>query len=332
MKVGVLRGEENSFPEALIARINEKSAERKLSITAEFIKLETIRMAEPSGYHVIIDRISHEIPFYRAYLKNAMLSGAHVINNPFWWSADEKFFNYALAHKIGVPVPKTVLLPHNAHPPYTSSQSMRNMVYPINWDAVFEYVGFPAFLKPHSGGGWKHVYKVHNEEEFFNCYNQTGVLCMVLQEGIEFTEYYRCYTVGRQHVRIMRYDPGKPFFEQYIQNTAPMARELEETITKYCLQINHALGYDLNTAEFALRDGIPYAIDFGNPAPDCDYKSVTAPNFEWVVDKMSDLAIERAQLPVRPPVEYLCSSFLGREGFDPVERPVAAKKPRSKSK
>ncbi|RIK75993.1 hypothetical protein DCC62_12300 [candidate division KSB1 bacterium] len=331
MKVGVIRGEENSFPEALIARINEKSAERNLPITAEFIKLETIRMAEPSGYHVIIDRISHEIPFYRAYLKNAMLSGAHVINNPFWWSADDKFFNYALAHRIGVPVPKTVLLPHNAHPPYTSSQSMRNMVYPINWDNVFEYIGFPAFLKPHSGGGWKHVYKIHNAEEFFNCYNQTGVLCMVLQEGIEFTEYYRCYTVGRKHVRIMRYDPGKPFFEQYIQNAPPMSPELEEKIIKYCLQINHALGYDLNTAEFAVRDGIPYAIDFGNPAPDCDYKSVTAPNFEWVVDKMSDLAIERAQLPAQPPTEFLWSDFIGQAGFDPVA-PPAAKTTRGKGK
>lgn len=319
MKIGVLRGEENSFPEALIARINEKSAERKLPATAEFIKLETIQMAEPSGYHVIIDRISHEIPFYRTYLKNAMLSGTHVINNPFWWSADDKFFNYAIAHRLGVPVPKTVLLPHNAHPPYTSSQSMRNMVYPINWEPVFEYVGWPAFLKPHSGGGWKHVYKVHNPEEFFNCYNQTGILCMVLQEAIEYTEYYRCYTVGRRHVRIMRYDPGKPFFEQYLQNASPLKPALAEAITTYCLLINQALGYDLNTCEFAVRNGIPYAIDFGNPAPDCDYKSVTPPNFEWVVDKMSDLALERAQLPLSPPAEYLWSNFLGSAGHDPVE-------------
>jgi len=327
MKIGVLRGEENSFPEALIARINEKSAERKLPATAEFIKLETIQMAQPSGYHVIIDRISHDIPFYRAYLKNAMLSGTHVINNPFWWSADDKFFNYAIAHRIGVPVPKTVLLPHNAHPPYTSSQSMRNMVYPINWEPVFEYIGWPAFLKPHSGGGWKHVYKVHNAEEFFNCYNQTGILCMVLQEAIEFTEYYRCYTVGRRHVRIMRYDPGKPFFEQYIQNAPPPAPALEEAITTYCLLLNQALGYDLNTCEFAVRNGIPYAIDFGNPAPDCDYKSVTPSNFEWVVDKMADLALERAQLPLAPPAEYLWSNFLGSAGHDPIE-PLLATSPR----
>ena len=65
-------------------------------------------MAEPSPYHVIIDRISHDIPFYRAYLKNAALCGATVINNPFWWSADDKFFNFALGDKIGVAIPATV--------------------------------------------------------------------------------------------------------------------------------------------------------------------------------------------------------------------------------
>ena len=310
MKIGILRGEENSFPEALIERINQKSEERKLALRAEFIKIETVRMAEPSDYAVIIDRISHEVPFFRAFLKNAALSGVHLINNPFWWSADDKFFNYSIAHKIGVPIPKTVLLPHNSHPPNTSSQSMRNLAYPIDWYNVFSYVGFPAFLKPHAGGGWKHVYKIHNEEEFFKNYNQTGTLCMVLQEGIEFTEYYRCYTVGRKHVRLMRYDPGKPFFEQYLQNVAPPVPELEKKIIQYCLQINQALGYDLNTAEFAVRNGIPYAIDFGNPAPDCDVKSVTVPNFEWVVDKVSDLAIERAQSPKRPPSEYTWAAFI----------------------
>ena len=67
-----------------------------------------------------MDRISHDIPFYRAYLKNAVLSGTFVINNPFWWGADDKFFNYALASKIGVATPRTVILPHKVNPPGTT--------------------------------------------------------------------------------------------------------------------------------------------------------------------------------------------------------------------
>src|SRR5207237_7655318 len=139
-----------SFPPALVDRINAMGAN---SVTAEHLKAGGVRMAVPSGYDVIIDRISHDIPFYRSYLKNAVLSGTKVINNPFWWSADDKFFNYALAAELEVAVPPTVLLPHKQHPAGTSDRSMRNLVYPLNWESVFDYVGFPAFLKPHDGGG-----------------------------------------------------------------------------------------------------------------------------------------------------------------------------------
>ncbi len=97
---------------------------------AELATIGEVRMAEPSPYHVIIDRISHDIPFYRGYLKNAALSGSIIINNPFWWSADDKFFNFALGTKLGVAIPKTVLLPHKHHPPGTTDRSMRNLQYP----------------------------------------------------------------------------------------------------------------------------------------------------------------------------------------------------------
>jgi glutathione synthase/RimK-type ligase-like ATP-grasp enzyme len=177
-KIGIIYGMENSFPGAVVERIN---ALRVPDVYAEHIHIGGIRMAEPSGYRVIIDRISHDIPFYRAYLKNAILGGTIVINNPFWWSADDKFFNYSLASQVGIAIPKTVLLPHHTHPPGTTSLSMRNLVYPLNWDEIFGYIGFPAFLKPHSGGGWKSVYKVHNPDEFFAAYNETGDLCMTLQ-------------------------------------------------------------------------------------------------------------------------------------------------------
>src|SRR6201996_7826068 len=116
-KIGILYGMENTFPAALVERINSKKVG---DITAEHIRLGAVKMADPSGYSVIIDRISHDIEFYRAYLKNASLNGTVVINNPFWWSADDKFFNYALASKLGVAVPKTAVLPPKSHPPGTT--------------------------------------------------------------------------------------------------------------------------------------------------------------------------------------------------------------------
>jgi len=290
-KIGIIFGMENTFPPALVEKINSMKVD---DVTAEFVKVGGVKMAEPSGYRVIIDRISQDIQFYRAYLKNAALSGTFVINNPFWWTADDKFFNYALASKLGVAIPPTVILPHNQHPPGTTDRSMRNLIFPLNWHEVFDYVGFPAFLKPYSGGGWKNVYKVHSPEEFFRCYNETGDLCMTLQRGVEFQDYFRCYVVGQEKVHIMPYNPRAPFNERYVRNPPPIEPKLYERVEKDCVTLCQALGYDLNTVEFAVEDAIPYAIDFMNPAPDADANSVGRDNFEWIVNAMAEFAVKKA--------------------------------------
>ncbi|HXO21167.1 MAG TPA: hypothetical protein VOA87_14730 [Thermoanaerobaculia bacterium] len=293
-KVGILFGQEDSFPFALIERVNSKKVD---GVVAEPVRIDKLMQGEPSGYAVIFDRISQDIPFYRAYLKNAALNGTAVVNNPFWWSADEKFFNNCLATKIGVAVPKTVLLPSNQHPPDTNERSMRNLAYPLDWQAIFQYIGFPAYFKPHAGGGWKSVYRVASPEELWDRYNETGQLVMMLQEEIVFGDYFRCYAIDRRHVRIMRYDPRQPHHLRYVQNAPPIEPELYARLESDVLKLNRALGYDFNTVELAMRDGVPYAIDFCNPAPDADLHSIGADNFAWVVEAAAEMAIRRAKEP-----------------------------------
>lgn len=290
-KIGILFGQENTFPQAFVDRVNQTAPN---GITAEIVKIDKVMQGEASGYTVIVDRISHDAPFYRAFLKNAAISGTAVINNPFWWSADEKFFNNALAVKLGVPVPKTVILPSHDLPPDTSNESFRNLAYPMDWENIFQYVGFPAYMKPFAGGGWKNVYRLENEEAFFEKHKETGQLVMLLQEEITFESYYRCYCIGGKYVRIMPYDPRNPHASRY--NASFTAKpKLLKTIEGYVLKLNRYLGYDFNTVEMAVRDGIPYAIDFCNPAPDADLPSVGEANFEWVVATMAKYAIERAK-------------------------------------
>jgi hypothetical protein len=306
-KIGVLFGMEQTFPPALVEKINSMKVS---GISAEAVKVGGVKMAEPSGYAVIVDRISHDIPFYRGMLKNAALTGTVIINNPFWWSADDKFFNYALASKLGVAIPPTVLLPHKQHPPNTTDQSHRNLQYPLNWEEVFEYVGFPAFLKPFDGGGWKDVYKVDNEDEFFHAYDKSRDLCMTLQRGVKFKEYFRCYVVGQEHVHIMQYDPRAPHHERYVKNAPPVDPKLLDRVRRDALTLCRALGYDLNTVEFAVEDGIPYAIDFMNPAPDADLHSVGKENFDWIVNHVAELAVKKAQAAEKPQDELRWASFL----------------------
>ncbi|ADW69182.1 ATP-grasp domain-containing protein [Granulicella tundricola] len=306
-KIGVLFGMENTFPGALVERINSMQVD---DISAEFVQVGGVKMDEPSPYAVIVDRISHDMPFYRGYLKNAALHGTHIINNPFWWSADDKFFNYALAAKLGVAVPKTVLLPHKHYPPDINQQSVRNLEFPLDWPGIFEYIGFPAFLKPHDGGGWKDVWHVHNPDEFFHAYDQSRDLCMTLQAAVKFKEYFRCYVVGRNDVKIMPYDPSRPNAERYVMDPPEYDPKLLARVEKDALTLCRALGYDLNTVEFAVEDGIPYAIDFMNPAPDADYHSVGPDNFEWIVDKMARLAIAKAQQGVASGSDLNYAAFL----------------------
>ncbi len=291
-KIGILFGQETTFPPAFVERVNSKNEK---GITAEFVKIDKVVQGEPSGYDVIIDRISQDVPFYRAFLKNAALNGTAVINNPFWWSADEKFFNNALMTKLDVAVPKTVLLPSNQHPDDTNANSFRNLDYPLNWDAMFSYVGFPAYFKPFAGGGWKNVYRLESADDFFKAYNETGQLVMMLQEEIKFTEYFRCYCLDRKDVHIMRYDPKQPHHLRYVRDPKPIDKSLMEKLLHAVLTINNALGYDFNTVELAIRDGIPYAIDFCNPAPDADKISVGEENFEWIVETAANMAIRRAK-------------------------------------
>src|SRR2546423_5868091 len=299
---------ENTFPGAFVEKVN---AMGKGDVQAEFVKIGGVQMAEPSGYRVIVDRISHDIAFYRAYLKNAALNGTIVINNSFWWSADDKFFNYALAHKLGVAVPPTCILPHKQHPPGTTDHSMRNLVYPMNWDEVFQYVGFPAFLKPFDGGGWRDVYHVHTPEDFFHAYDQSRDLCMTLQRAVKFEEYFRCYVVGQEKVHIMQYDPRRPHHERYVKDGPKIDPKLLERVERDALTLCRALGYDLNTVEFACEDGVPYAIDFMNPAPDADVNSVGQENFEWIVTAVAELAVKKALSGENPARDLRWSAFLG---------------------
>jgi hypothetical protein len=298
-KVGILVGREKTFPEALIKNINERGDG---SVFAEYLTLGGIRHDAPPAYDLVIDRISHEVPFYRATLKRMALEGTIIINNPFWWSADDKFFNYSLARKLGVAVPRTVLLPQKDYISGITSESLRNLEFPLDWQAIIDYVGLPAFLKPFDGGGWKNVSKINTLEELIAEYDQTGTLCMTLQESIEFDQFVRCYCVGQRDVMIMPYDPRKAYLsgEQYINDPNYLAPELSQRVVKDVQTLCTALGYDLNTVEFAIKDNVPYAIDFMNPAPDAELQSVGPFYHGWITDAVTDLVLRRLSESAAP--------------------------------
>jgi hypothetical protein len=291
-RVGILVGREKTFPEALIKNINERS---KGEVVADYIKLSGVRHDAPPKYDLVVDRISHEVPFYRATLKRMALEGTIIVNNPFWWSADDKFFNYSLATKLGVAVPKTVLLPQKDYMEGITGESLRNLEFPLDWQGIVDYVGMPAIMKPFDGGGWKNVSRVNSLDELIAEYDTTGTLCMTLQEFINFDQFVRCYCIGQQEVMIMPYDPRKPYLsgEQYLYQPDYLSAKLNERVTKDVRTLCTALGYDINTVEFAIKDEVPYAIDFMNPAPDAELASVGEFYHNWVTEAVTNLVFKR---------------------------------------
>jgi hypothetical protein len=291
MKVGLLCGREYSFPPAFLERVNQLGAPH--GISAEMVKLGGTRMDDPAAYRVIVDRISQEVEYYRASLKQAALQGTYVINNPFWWTADDKYFNYSVMAKLGLAIPKTVLLPQKAYPADVdlTPESLRNLVYPIDWDGLLDYVGRPAILKPYSGGGWRHVYKVHNRQELLEAYDRTAPYCMTLQEFVDFDLYVRCFTFGKTDITPVAYDPRQ---RRYLIEHEYLTPALGARVVRDAQTINLALGYEMNTIEFAIKGEVPYAIDYLNCAPDFERDRITDFYFRMVVEKMSSLVIDRA--------------------------------------
>ncbi|HJU75769.1 MAG TPA: hypothetical protein VJ717_18640 [Gemmatimonadaceae bacterium] len=290
-KIGLFVGREWSMPPELIKEVNSRDA----GVECELAKVGAEHMDDPVPYDVLIDRISHEVPMYRAYLKKAVLDGKTVINNPFMWSADDKFFGAALVTKLGIASPKTVVLPNKEYVPgIVPTESLRNLVYPLDWQGIIDYVGLPCVLKDAHGGGWKQVHICHTLQELINAYDQSGLLTMIVQEFIVFEHFVRCLCFGQEDILPMKYDPRE---RKYIVEHAHLSEDMGSRIVEQSRAICRALGYDMNSIEWAIRGGVPYAIDFMNCAPDMDIYSLTPSYFEWAVKHLADTAIRFAKEP-----------------------------------
>lgn len=289
LRIGLLVGMEWSWPPAFIEEVNR----RDQGALAEYVKLGGTAMNEPNPYRVIVDRISHEVPYYRSYLKNAALQGVKVVNDPFMWTADDKFFGASLITRMEIASPRTVALPNKDYVPgIDHNKSLRNLSFPLDWNGLVEKVGgFPLVLKDAHGGGWKQVHIVRSMEELWARYNESGLLTMILQEFIRWDEYARCMCLGQDEIYVMRYDPNRRHYHEDHGFTPG----IYDRIVADCIKINRALGYDMNTVEFAIKDGVPYAIDFMNPAPDMDVNSLGRKHFEWMVTHMADMTIRMAK-------------------------------------
>jgi len=316
-KIGFLFGEDDSFPLALIDEINKRNPP---GIKAEIIKIGALKLDDLMGYNIIFDRVSYEVPYYNSILKLAIIEGVKVINNPFWNIAKDNFFQNLVSHKLKIKVPKTVILPTKEHSPGTTSKTYRNLIYPLNWDEIFDYVGFPAFLKPNIENSSHIFVKVYNKNEFFTAYDMTGSTVMLLQEFIDYENYFRCYVIGKKKVNIIQYDPSLPQHLRFTNEPLKLTKDLESKLEELSIKICGSLGFDFNVVEFAIKDNEIYAVEFMNNFPLTRHNHLHSDHFNWLVQNTADFLIELAKQRKVKPGNYSWVNFLG------VEKPTTRRK------
>lgn len=286
-KIGIFSIREQ-FSMDLLHKINEA---KKDDIRAESALVGETRFYEKSPYSVIIDRVSSHVSYFKHYFKNASLMGAYVINNPFGKSCVDRFHNSFFAKNLGVDVPRMVCLPSREYHPDCDAQDLKNLKYPLDWEDICDFVGFPAILKPYEPHGFRDIFKVNNVDELIRCYNGTARQVMVMQQYIDYDFYLKTFIVGKQEHLTVKFDPSSRHYSsgKDVVKGLSMGKIIKKA-TRLCKDLD----IDFCTVEFAVKDENMYAIDLFNPNPDCREESLTDECYHWCLEEITKLAIEKA--------------------------------------
>ncbi|MCA9936023.1 MAG: hypothetical protein H6662_10040 [Ardenticatenaceae bacterium] len=290
-KIGLIIGREWDWPAAFMTAVNEHHEH----VQAELVKLGGTFMDTAVAYDLIIDRMSHEIPYYRTYLKYARAKGCYIVNNPFSWSADDKFYGTTLTNHLGLRSPKTVALPNKEIEQDTLPESFRNLSYPLDWQGIIDYVGLPAIFKDARSGGRRRVFRVHSVEELIQCYDGSGAQTMVLQELVESDQHVHCFVIGQKDMLLLQY---LPVDGRYTPHILPTGTPHNQALLQAALSLTQAYQYDMNMVEFVIKDGEPFVINSTNPAPEISKTLMTPDQFNWLVEKSVEMALERLERPL----------------------------------
>ncbi len=286
--IGFLIGRERDFPDAVMNQVNENYDD----VRAELVKIGGTMQDAAVPYDVIIDRMSHEVPYYRSYVKYAAMHDCYVINNPFTWANDTKFFSGALVRKLGYKTPRTVVLPNKDIDTETVPDSFRNLEYPMDWQGIIDYIGSPAIFKDIQSGGRRFAYRVNNVDELIQRYDESGTRTMILQEVLDSEHHVHCLVVGGKQTMLLAYSFDE---RKYHDCTLDLAGPIAQEISEIALRLTHLYGYDINLPEFVVKDDVVYVINATNPSPLISHELMTDAQFDWAVNAVTDLAVAHAR-------------------------------------
>ena len=255
-----------------------------IDFSVERVTIEPFDLAQPVRYDVLLDRLTPWYHTSREWIKKAIVQNdLYVLNNTFTLQSMEKHTSYAAAIRLGLPVPKTILLPPKQYE-HQPDLEMTLSSYARMFDLgdVGDQIGFPAYLKPYDGGGWRGVSRVENPDDLQRAYDESGSEIMHLQEAIEpFDLFVRVLAVGPQ-VNVIKYDPAAPLHDRYRVEFGFVDDAELDLLGDMALTINSFFGWDFNSCEALRRNGVFHPIDFANANPDSQVTSLHY-HIPWLV-------------------------------------------------
>lgn len=250
----------------------------------ERMTIDPFPLREPKRYDLVIDRLTHWYHTRREWIKKAVfMDDVYVFNNPWSVQSMEKSTSYAAMIRLGFPIPETWLVPPHSYEP-TADLEVTLQRYARHFDlgAIGRELGYPMFMKPYDGGGWRAVSRLEDESALREKYDESGKLVMLLQEAIEpFDRFVRCIGMGPQ-THVVLYDPSAPLHDRYTMETDFISAEERHLIDSTTLIINAFFRWDFNSCELLRKEGSWYPIDFANPCPDSQVTSLHY-HFPWII-------------------------------------------------
>jgi len=288
-KIGLSLGADICWPlcyEQIIQRLDLSIPHggEEVGVEVERVTIEPFDLRQPCRYDVVLDRLTHWYHPSREWIKKAVLmDGLYVLNNPWSIQANEKHTSYCAMMALGMPIPDTWLVPPKSYEPLPDlGVTLRRYAKLFDLGALGKKIGYPFFMKPYDGGGWKGVSRIDDEAALRKRYEESGKLVMHLQKAVHpFDRFVRCIGIGPQ-TTVVRYDPDAPLHDRYTMDKGFVTDDEAALLRDTTLTINAFFGWDFNSCEALHKEGTWHPIDFANACPDSQVTSLHY-HFPWLV-------------------------------------------------
>lgn len=285
--IGLLLGAEEDWPTAfeqilrMVGPLNV--AGRRHEVTSERLTIEPFDLADPTRPELVIDRLAYWYYHPREWLKKAALvNGTYLLNSPFTFQSMEKHSAYCAMIRLGLNVPRTILVPYknpidNVRWAYTAAKYNRS----FDLDAIAEELGYPMYMKPFDGGGWRGVSRVNDPDDLHRSYDQSGEMLMHLQATIDYDHFARALSIGPETM-VMDFRPDEPMHRRYAVSHGFLSPSAGHQAVAISRIVNAFFAWEFNSCEMLVKGDDVYPIDYANACPDVAVTSLHY-YFPWAI-------------------------------------------------